>query len=367
MTLPANRFARYLLPGLAFKAVIIGGGYATGRELAEFFLPSGARGGVLGMLVAAAIWSLVCALTFLFARRNRARDYRAFFQALLGPAWGIFEIPYFLFLIIILAVFGAAAGAIAQALFGWPPIAGTLALVSLIALFTAFGDGSVEALFKAVSLLLYSVYAVFLLLAITRFGPKIAQAFADPAIGPGWGPAGLTYAGYNLVGAVAILPVLRHLRSDRDAVIAGVLAGPLAILPALMFFVCMAAWPETGALTLPSDFLLGRLDMPPLRWVFQAMIFAALLESGSGCVHAVNQRIAAVRPLSWRLRMTCSLILLVGAVFLADRVGLVRLIAQGYRALAWAFLAVYVAPLLTLGAWRLTRRHISIEAPDASP
>ena len=28
-------FQRFLLPGFAFKAVVIGGGYATGRELAE--------------------------------------------------------------------------------------------------------------------------------------------------------------------------------------------------------------------------------------------------------------------------------------------------------------------------------------------
>ena len=41
-------FQRFLLPGLAFKAVVIGGGYATGRELAEFFLPSGPWGGIAG-------------------------------------------------------------------------------------------------------------------------------------------------------------------------------------------------------------------------------------------------------------------------------------------------------------------------------
>ena len=29
-------FKRFLLPGLGVKAVVIGGGYATGRELAEF-------------------------------------------------------------------------------------------------------------------------------------------------------------------------------------------------------------------------------------------------------------------------------------------------------------------------------------------
>lgn len=38
-------FQRVLLPGFAFKAVIIGGGYATGRELVEFFFPSGPWGG----------------------------------------------------------------------------------------------------------------------------------------------------------------------------------------------------------------------------------------------------------------------------------------------------------------------------------
>ena len=42
--------SRFLLPGLAFKAVVIGGGYATGRELAEFFLSAGPRGGLSAIL-----------------------------------------------------------------------------------------------------------------------------------------------------------------------------------------------------------------------------------------------------------------------------------------------------------------------------
>src|SRR5690242_20903943 len=90
----SSRFQRFLLPGLAFKAVVIGGGYATGRELAEFFLPSGPRGGLLAMLVAMLLFSLVCAATFLFARAAAARDYQSFFRALLGPGWIAFEAVY---------------------------------------------------------------------------------------------------------------------------------------------------------------------------------------------------------------------------------------------------------------------------------
>jgi len=353
-------FQRFVLPGFAFKAVVIGGGYATGRELAEFFLPSGPWGGVLGMLLAASIWSLVAALTFVFARQTGSLDYRHFFRCLLGPFWVLYEVCFVLLLVIVLAVFGAAAGSLGQALLGLPVLVGTIALVAGIAGFTTLGNRSVEALFKYVSFLLYGVYAVFLLLALTRFGDRIGMAFARPAIGPGWATGGLTYAGYNIICAVAILPVLRHMRSDRDAVVAGLLAGPLAMAPALLFFVCMAAWPDVQRVVLPSDFLLGKLNLPVVRWGFQIMIFAALLESGTGSVNAFIERVDGVfaergSHMSQRLRLIVALALLTSAVFLADRFGLVRLIASGYRYLSWAFLAIYVVPLLTLGLWRVLR------------
>ena len=92
---------RYLLPGLAFKAVVIGGGYATGRELVEFFMPAGPVGGLQGMLLATALWSGVCALTFLFAFRIGATDYHNFFRNLLGRFDFLFEVIYFAFLVLV--------------------------------------------------------------------------------------------------------------------------------------------------------------------------------------------------------------------------------------------------------------------------
>src|SRR5262245_6790756 len=100
---------RYLLPGFAFKAVVIGGGYATGRELASFFLPSGPRGGLYAMGLVCLLWSVVCAVTFLFAWKTGSRDYRSFFRHLLGPFWPAFELVYGLALMVTLAVFAAAA------------------------------------------------------------------------------------------------------------------------------------------------------------------------------------------------------------------------------------------------------------------
>jgi len=353
-------FQRYLLPGFAFKAVVIGGGYATGRELAEFFLPSGAWGGITAMALSMVLFSLCCVVTFLFARQFGARDYVTFFKQLLGPGWVLFECAYVLFIVLILAVYGAAAGAIGTAVFGLNEIWGTLALgLSIIAIVT-FGNASVERMFAYVSYLLYAVYALFVALAFSRFGDEIQAAFANDSSVGSWAAGGTVYAGYNLIGAVVILPVMRHLTSNRDAVVAGLLAGPLAMLPGALFFICMVAFlPDVAGATLPSDFMLQRLEMPLFHLLFQLMIFSALLESGASSVHAINERIAkAVRvrrgiELSHRARLAVSLALLVFCMFLADRFGLVALIATGYRALAYILLAVFVLPLMTFGVWRL--------------
>jgi uncharacterized membrane protein YkvI len=352
---------RLVLPGLAFKAVVIGGGYATGRELVEFFLPSGAVGGVWAMLLAAAIWSGICALTFLFAFAIQAADYQAFFRRLLGRFAFLFEALLILYTIVTLSVFGAAAGAIGASLLGWPTLVGTLLLAAGILMVAARGNASVEGLFKYVSVLLYATYAIFLLLCLFRFGGKIEHAFLNAGPPAGWVMGGITYASYNVIGAVLILPALRHQRSRRDAVLSGLVCGPLAMLPALVFFICLSAYgADVASQQLPSDFLLRQLGLPLFHWIFQLMIFAALLECSVGNVHAINERIVAHRTSRGgvdtpRLRLIVSVLLLVFAMGVAQEVGLVDLIAKGYRILAYLVLAIFIVPLITLGMWRLVR------------
>jgi uncharacterized membrane protein YkvI len=357
-------FQRLILPGFALKAVVIGGGYATGRELATFFLPSGPWGGLYGMLLSMLIWSVVCAVTFVFALQTRSLDYRTFFRHLLGPLWPAFEVTFALALVVILAVYAAAAGAIGEALLGWPAFAGSLLLVAGIIFISAFGNEGVERLFKYVTYFLYATYALFVLLSLTHFGGRILTAFDKHTATTGWATGGLMYAGYNIFGAVVILPVVRHMTGRRDALIAGLLAGPMAMLPAILFFICMVAYyPQITAAPLPSDYLLERLNIPAFRALFQIMIFAAVLESATGGIHAINERVAHAyqeargRVLSTRARLAVTCIVLVVAVFVATRFGLVALIASGYSWLAVAILTTYVLPLLTLGLWRILRRN----------
>src|SRR3546814_17215164 len=106
------------------------------------------------MLFATAVWSVVAALTFALARAMGAYAYRAFFQGLLGPAWVLFEAAYIVFVILILAVFGAAAGAIGAATFGWPEPGGSALLALLIVPLPPPAPAAVRPMFNHVSYLL---------------------------------------------------------------------------------------------------------------------------------------------------------------------------------------------------------------------
>jgi len=88
-----------MMPGLVFESTVIGGGYATGRELVEFFLSHGPLAGLLGLLATLVVWGIVLAVTFEFARVTRSFDYRTFFGHLIGRGWVIYEVLYYIMLI----------------------------------------------------------------------------------------------------------------------------------------------------------------------------------------------------------------------------------------------------------------------------
>lgn len=357
MSSTASTFQRLLLPAFAFQAVVIGGGYATGRELVEFFLGAGPWGGVLGLIVTMALFSAVCMVTFRFAHMTASFDYRSFFRRLLGPGWVMFELAVFALVLLVLSVAAAACGQIALLTFGLPTWVGIGAFAFAVIGITYAGSHAVDALFKYWSMLLYAVYAVFVVVCIVKFHDRIGAAFSGFAPGGDWLKSGVAYTGYNVASAVMVLHTLRHAIRPRDTLIAGALCGPLAMLPALVFFVAMAGFQqELRDVSIPSNFLLERIGWSALHIAYQVMIFGAIVETGVGVLHAINERLAAAahgagRTLGHVTRGAVAAASLFFALTVAEAFGLIGLIANGYGTLTWVFIAVFVFPVLTYGLW----------------
>ncbi len=99
-------FERYIVPGLVIQAVIVGGGYATGRELVRFFVSAKRAGhtGLAGMFVTALLFTIGSMISFEIARSFSAFDYRSFVRTYLGRFEVVFELGYIAALISTLSV-----------------------------------------------------------------------------------------------------------------------------------------------------------------------------------------------------------------------------------------------------------------------
>jgi uncharacterized membrane protein YkvI len=371
--LQSSLFQRILLPGFLLQSVIIGGGYATGRELVEFFLNSGPAGGLLGMLIATTLFSVASALSFELARMSRSYNYRNFFRQLLGKGWFVYEIAYFALGLLVLAVVGAAAGELVQEHLGLPKAAGTLLLMVATGLLVFRGSSLMEKVLAGWSFLLYATYAVLVACYLWRFGGDLVDNMAQDTIRDGWFGKGFAYFGYNVAVIPIVLFCVRHLQSRRDAFTAGALAGPLIMAPAILFYLAMAAtYPAILDAAVPADFMTQRLGFAWLNLIFYVVVFGTFVETGAAFIHAVNERIAEGlwekgRVMPSRLRSAIALLAMIVAVVLAVRIGLIDLIVNGYGTLTWVFIAVFVIPLCTVGVWKIRQQNAAYKVSGKTP
>lgn len=349
-----NALRRFLLPGFVFQSVVIAGGYGTGRELVEYFLSRGPLGGLLAMALSTLLFSAVCVASFEFARVFRAFEYRSFFQKLLGRHWVAFEVLYIALMMIVLAVIGAAAGSIFEETFGLHYLAGVAAIMTLVAALVFGGNRLIERAFTGWSAVLYLVYAIFFVWCLASFSTEIRAALSSGEIEGSWVRSGFEYVGYNLGVLPVVLITIRHARSRRDTFVSGLLAGPIGMIPALLFFVAIAGqYPGIVDESLPANRMLSLLGSRGFQIAFQVMLFGTLAETGAGLIHAVNERIAQgyrdrARELPSLTRVVAAVGMLALGALIAQ-VGLIPLIGVGYRYISYGYLAVFVLPVLTWG------------------
>lgn len=354
-----RRRTRALTPGLVFQSVLVGGGYGTGAEIARYFGSHGLLGGLLGLGVTAAAWALLCAVTFEFVRVFRTYDYGSLMRRLLGRAGFLYDFCFYAMLLLILGVVNATAGAGIHDLTGLPPWVGVALLSAGVVLLVLKGTEAIE---RALSLWAYVLYAVFLLFlaaVFLRFGDNIAAELRLGEIRPGWFSDGLRYAAYNLLCASMILYTLRDLRTRREAVTCGVLAGILGAAPALPLLLAMGSdFPGALASETPVTAIFERLEQPWLYLLFEIVLFGTLIETAAGFIKALEDRLeqAFFRRRSFEFARPLITGMVTALGILVSTFGLTELIDKGYGAVSCGALCLFALPMLTVGV-RMIRRE----------
>lgn len=108
-----------------------------------------------------------------------------------------------------------------------------------------------------------------------------------------------------------------------------------------------------------------------LLFLFSIVMGWTLIETATGIIHAMLERVdkgltdTGRNPLSRQHRGALTVIILVISVAFA-KIGIIDLIAKGYNALAYAFILLYLVPLLTVGVYKIMKKSTKKEEETAA-
>jgi uncharacterized membrane protein YkvI len=159
----------------------------------------------------------------------------------------------------------------------------------------------------------------------------------------------------------SVLFCLSHIETRKEAILSGFLASLIGILPGFLFFVAvLGSYPAVVSEEAPAFFVLQKLHLPALLVAYLVMLFGTLIQTGTGFIHAFNQRLEATlkargkRLLPWH-RPAVALSLLLISLGVAT-FGLINLVAKGYGSISWGIFLFYFVPLLTIGVYQIIRK-----------
>lgn len=358
-----NRFSqlkRIVLPGIILQSVLIGGGYATGREIVEYGAKFGAGGWISGLAIFFG-FSLIATLSIEACRQWKVYDYKSLLKKLIGPGWIAYEIVYLLLAVLIIAVMASAAGEILNSTLSFPRWVGVLIIIVLVGFLNYKGSEVIAKLETLGTIALFAAYILFAIVVLSAHGDKMGSVFSTWNTGlmdetPGLGIllwTGILYVGYNLAVYPASFFTYADIRSRKESIWAGVISGLLMTVPwFLTYFAFMCYYPNRNVLHAAVPWLEILSAFPSyLTIIFGVVVGWTLVETATGMIHAFISRIEMeleernAAPMKKINKAAISAVALVASLLLAQ-VGIIDLVAKGYTMMAYAMIAVYGLPLL---------------------
>lgn len=370
-----TRFHTLLLPAIIAQSMIIGGGYATGREVVQYAGRFG-NWGWLSVAIIAVCFSLVMALAFELARLAGAYDYKAWSRNLVGPFWWLVDLLFLSMMLLVIAVMTAAIGEVLQQTLAFPkPLSLVLAL-ACVGFLTWRGSGFIERAKTWGSAALYLGYCAFSILVLTA---PVGDTAAPPPAGSeaGAGEVVITavlYVAYNVAVVPAVLFCLHRQTRRAETFASGILSGLAMTIPFALTLACLLRFPHASVMEAEVPWLRligtaadGRAGGAAL-WIaiFGLVAGWTLIETAVGSIHALLHRVErnlGDLPRRWRpasgaltpRQKALTAVFVLAAAAGLSTIGIIDLVARGYGTLAWGFIALIVLPLFVVVPYRAFR------------
>jgi len=272
-----------------YGSVFLGAGFASGRELIQYFVSFG-RIGLWGLIVAGVFFALTGWAVLDICRRQGIENYSGLMKYLMGDKIGpIMEGLVVGFLFCLFVAMLAGAGATARQAFDLPFTLGAVVIGLVVFAVLCFGlDGIVKFNVILAPFMLIGGIFIGLFSFFTYTNPVFAGG--GHSFGFAWFLSAVVYASYNLVTGVPVLAATSGMAvTKRDAWFGGVVGGGIiTILGISMSLPLFLYYADVITLEIPFFYIASGYGAG-FSALYLAVLITALLTTAACNAFAVLQ------------------------------------------------------------------------------
>ncbi|WP_126426557.1 hypothetical protein [Brevibacillus marinus] len=262
-----------------YIGTVVGAGFASGREIVEFFVQYGIQG-LIGILLASLLFVWAGVRVMILAFRLQANSYQELNNYLFGRTVGsLFNLILLAVLLGTTSVMLAATGALFAGSFHLPAQAGIWCSMVWIYLITSRGLAAIH----SVNSLFVPTLIGFTLLVFCYSAPWNAEQ-ADVLVETSkpwiWFSSPLAYVALNVSLTQAVLvPIGRESRSERPLIVGGMLGGlGIGLLLLLAYWSMSVHMPQIVTMEMPMIYMLTGLGQK-VALLFALLVFAEIFST----------------------------------------------------------------------------------------
>ncbi|GGL59116.1 YkvI family membrane protein [Sporolactobacillus putidus] len=306
----------------AFIGTIVGAGFASGKEIIQFFTQYQING-TLGAIFSGVLMTWAGTKMMIYARRIGAYSFNELVIHIFGERLGTAIQALVFFVILgITGVMLAGAGAVFQEQLDWHRQIGIVLALVVSFLFLLKGIRGL----LWINTLVVPMLAAFVLTVFLGRGAAPDAVWLTGNIK--WLPAALSYASFNMLTALVVLvPLAKETEDETVLWLGGLLGGAgLGLILILAHFLLLGA-PESAGFEMPMADIVRHFG-PLIHIGFVAVIFGEILTTFIGNIFGLARQLRSTFPLIPNMRAAI-FILFIGA-FLISQAGYGSLIRTLY-------------------------------------
>ncbi|WP_409291980.1 hypothetical protein [Peribacillus sp. SCS-37] len=278
--------------GAVYIGTIVGAGFATGREIVEFFT----RYGFLGLLgIGAAGFLFVAGGTklMLLARRTGAKSYEEFNIYIFGSKIGSFlNFLFFIMLLGVTSVMFSGAGAVFQEQLGIPKPIGVILTMGLALIILLRG---LKGLFlvNTVIVPIMIIFSVLMCIYSVKGGRVTESLYHIPEIKSYWAAAAspFLYTAFNLALSQAVLVPVAHEIKEEGTIKAGAVLGGLFLsLILLSSHLSLISLPDISQYEIPTAAVMKQFAIQ-FYWIYVLVVYGEIFTSIIGNIYGIERQL----------------------------------------------------------------------------